>query len=315
MKDIFATRAAKTFDETMQAFVESMQSTYGGACPGCRQLKSQTVAQWMQIMQTPLAKGSAKYGKAVASLTSTPASVRHALAYRDVAAMHASVEYMQPLDLPSKLSSMSTEDANLFWEYLNDLTRNAYAATRTTPVAVPSSAEIAADIARRRQNKPAADSTLHAGVAEAWAAFCTARGVEIGTDDALRLVAACAPNASSSDTEMVKLCRARDETAGAALARTFSQLPTTPMDDGDWGMLDRVFAMATMQSNIPAPMLRGIEKMASSLAADIGSGAADLSKLDIEAIGERVLAGVSQGEVDAFAQNLDRILPAIQRMQ
>ena len=66
-----------------------------------------------------------------------------------------------------------------------------------------------------------------------------------------------------------------------------------------------------MEAAIPPNMLRGIEGVASRLAQDIVAGKADLGSLDIEALGQQVLAGVDTADVDSFADNLDKILPAL----
>jgi hypothetical protein len=69
-----------------------------------------------------------------------------------------------------------------------------------------------------------------------------------------------------------------------------------------------------MGSAIPDGMMRGIEQVASKLASDLQAGKADLASLDLESIGQSVLNGASQADVSAFAANLDKILPALDRM-
>ena len=61
--------------------------------------------------------------------------------------------------------------------------------------------------------------------------------------------------------------------------------------------------------------MRGIETMAQKLMSDMGSSGTDLSGLNPQTIGEEVLSSVSKEDVQAFAQNIDKLLPAIQMMQ
>ena len=69
-----------------------------------------------------------------------------------------------------------------------------------------------------------------------------------------------------------------------------------------------------MKNAIPSNMMSGIERVASSLVRDINSGKMDFASLDVEKIGEQVLQGVGEGDVNDFANSLDKILPALQSM-
>lgn len=44
----------------------------------------------------------------------------------------------------------------------------------------------------------------------------------------------------------------------------------------------------------------------------VSNGTLDMSKLNMEKIGKQVLSGVSEGDMRSFANNLDKILPAVQ---
>ena len=69
-----------------------------------------------------------------------------------------------------------------------------------------------------------------------------------------------------------------------------------------------------MNGNIPAPMMRGIEKVANELVSDIHSGKASLETLNVESIGQKVLASVGTDDMNSFAKNLDKILPSMRNV-
>ena len=75
-----------------------------------------------------------------------------------------------------------------------------------------------------------------------------------------------------------------------------------------------MIALHTMEASIPTDMMHGIESVANQLVQDIASGKASMDSLDVESIGQKVLSGVSRRDVQAFATNIDKILPAIGSM-
>ena len=72
--------------------------------------------------------------------------------------------------------------------------------------------------------------------------------------------------------------------------------------------------LARVQKHIPAGMLGSIESYASELASKITAGA-DLASLDLKSIGESVLSGCSKADVDALANNIGDLLPALGSLQ
>lgn len=99
------------------------------------------------------------------------------------------------------------------------------------------------------------------------------------------------------------------------LVAAFPELGEDAPTGEQWELLDKAVGLATMQDAIPQPMMQGIESVANQLVKDLAAGKADLSNLNIEAIGKQVLSNVAPNEVSDFANNLDKILPALQRLQ
>ena len=324
MQDIFSKRHTDAFWELMDSFLDSLTATFP-ECPATKDWSlwaknvvmgdadkmREGVAKWHGAMCTPLVKGCAKYAKAVQSITGKPACMYHAVAYKDIDAAHASSEYMRDLDLPTKLASdrMDAKARAVFWEYMAELNSLAYKAERADVPDVPTSQQIAADIKRRKANPAGA---VQGGLVQAWQALCDARRSTTAFDAATlpaRLAKAAA--APCGEETVGAGCQRADPAAFAALAEAMPELQGDPPTEEQWKLLSRALGLADMEAAIPPNMLRGIEGVASRLAQDIVAGKADLASLDIEALGQQVLAGVETADVDSFADNLDKILPAL----
>jgi hypothetical protein len=111
-----------------------------------------------------------------------------------------------------------------------------------------------------------------------------------------------------------ELCRARDVRGFDAIVKHFIYLGASPPSNEEWTLVNKALSLSTMNGNIPAPMMRGIERVANDLVSDISAGRATLGTLDVESIGQRVLASVGPEDMSAFAKNVDKILPSIRHV-
>ena len=86
---------------------------------------------------------------------------------------------------------------------------------------------------------------------------------------------------------------------------------TDPPSEEEWDCLNKMIGLSTMKSAIPSNMMDGIENVANKLVEDLAAGKTDISSLNIDSIGQQVLAGVSADEMSNFANNIDKIMPAL----
>jgi hypothetical protein len=311
MKDVFAKRARASFAELLgdlaDSFTERCSLDLG-------EFRKTSVETWLAAMDSPLKKGCAKYAKAVHSILGSTACVYHAASYHDSSALTTSCDLFAPLSLKDHLPTLSSEDTTIFWQYIDELNAHAYTAVRKTPPRVPTKEEIATDIAKRKNVYTAAGSSngpvLQNGLLETWFRLCGLRDVKCEAPKDVPATLFTVVNG----TNVMELCRARDPAGFEPIVAAFPYLTERPPTDEEWALLDKALSLATMDGNIPAPMMRGIEDVANELVADIQNGKTSLNTLDIESIGKRVLANVSSEEMSSFANNLDKILPAIQNM-
>jgi hypothetical protein len=331
---VFADVSLRAFWDLLPKFAQSLRETFAecdSTADWCLYITNvvsgddarmrETVKKWEAGMRAPLVK--ARYAKAVQSVTGAPATVYHALSYKDMESAEQAFESLKALELAPKLKTLDDEARAVFWRYLDELHKHAFAFCGSEPPRVPTPEEIAADIARRKgvggggAANAGGGAVVQNGLKQAWRELCEARGGGDFAADTLaaRLAKAGAAKRSEGDT-VADGCRARSANAFAALAAAMPELgeASVPPDDAQWQLLDKALGLCTMENSISAPMMQGIEKVASQLARDIASGSADLSTLNIEALGQQVLGSVDAKEVSAFANNIDSILPALDQL-
>lgn len=211
----------------------------------------------------PLQKGCAKYARAVQSITGTPATVYHALMYHDITAACASCDMFDTLDLPAKLSSSSLAEKErlVFWQYIDELNRHAHDAMRATPVRVPTTEDIAADIQRRKASTAGdapAPGVVHQGLGDVWKRLCEAR--QVGSAE----IESVAPRLKAffeAHAGAVEGFRNKDESTQCAFLSAFEELGTEAFNAEQWGLADKIAGLVKMESSIPDNMMRGIESV------------------------------------------------------
>lgn len=330
MKDIFSKRSRETFFETLGVFLESLTEHFGD----CKELSVwnewykgvQTdeqsvkgVEEWVAALDEPLKKKGIRYTRAVTSITGKPATVYHAIMYHDMNAVTITSPYFASLGLLDKVQSLKGDDQTILWQYLEDLTATSYKCVRRTPGKVPSTDEISADIKKRKgTTTTCSEPALKTGLEDMWKKLCDMRNVPAESQMGTECVTEKLNELSKlvlHGTPMSDLCNEQSEEAYAAIAATFPMFDkSTCFSSDEWVLFEKCLSLALMHSNIPTPMMKGIENVANKLMADIQNGKADLASLDVESIGQQVLSGVSPSDMNEFAKNIDKILPAMRKM-
>jgi hypothetical protein len=341
-KSSSSARALKAHFEIMQEFLESLASVFqddeelkdgilfnSNVVMGNVEKMTEGVESWCENMHEPLKKGSAKYIKAIESITGSPACVYHAFVFRDTNAMSASSSSvsLRRLDLDTKMKSTAWDETSkaTCWEYLDELNKTAFDAIghnskwRKAPI-VPSRDEIQADIARRKASSNSGTkntTSVNEGIKETFQKLCTVFGITVTTPDDISKRIADASSAikeiNGQKLTIGDMCRERDSSAFCEIMKACSGFDVELSNVGSesWELLNKCIGLSTMKSAIPAPMMSGIENMANKLISDIASGKTDMSSLNVESIGQHVLSQVSTEEMNEFANNMDKIIPAL----
>tara|TARA_B110001452_G_scaffold266984_1_gene275296 strand:+ start:1818 stop:2798 length:981 start_codon:yes stop_codon:yes gene_type:complete len=250
-----------------------------------------------------------KYDRAILSITGNPLNVYQVLMYKDIATVTEVFPRLKSLHLYEKIKSLSVDDLGMFWQFVHEGIQLVLRATQTIPPIVPTTEQIAEDIERRRRQRDqmtndndTCKSTMSVadGVEDLWKELCQTRNVEP------------TPLTDALSERVARLVT--KETSEGDMCRNFPELGDDEYSDESLTIARRIGNLCTMKNAIPTNMMSGIERVASSLVRDINNGKMDFASLDVEKIGEQVLQGLGEGDVNDFANSLDKILPALQSM-
>jgi hypothetical protein len=310
----------------LKALVGDLIESLSGAFPDCGELKGwcQTVSSNVELtdeplmeflrritafMVTPIPHKMVKYDRAILSITGEPLNVYQVVMYKDIGVLSTVFPQLQPLNMEEKIKSLTGENVGMFWQFLHEAINLTLRATQTIPPIVPTTQRIAENIEKRRRqrdsvNTPSSTSnggmSISDGVDDLWRELCHTRNLK--------------PTSMSKELSERVARLVKAETSGDDMCKHFPELGTHRYSDESLAITHRIGSLCTMTQAIPVNMMSGIERVASSLVRDINSGKIDFASLDIEKIGEQVLRGVEENDVGEFANNLERILPALQSM-
>lgn len=268
---------------------------------------------WLDATCSVLTRQHAKYVRAVTSITGSPATVYHAIRYKDVSAIDACRNPLAPISFSKSIKEMSPQDVELLWRYMFELSDIAIRWNQQDLPSVPTPADISKDIANRRNKStdkreertnppplPTQVRSLSQGVEDLWQQLCSARKVTVDLDDGLR--------------DRIRECvRNNNEITSQVMNATFPELGDSPFTAEECGIVERMKNLVTMDDSIPSNMMRGIEAVANRLVKDLNNGTCDLATLDLEGIGQQVISKVSDSDMGTFAANIDKIIPALER--
>lgn len=325
MKDVFKKKHIAEFVRLGTEFGESLAETF----PDCQETKDwmlwykniigddpakqeQAMEKWHAAVCLPLAKGTARYSKAVQCLTGQPATIYHAIKYHDADAVHANDEMLRALDFPSKLAKMETEDRKIFWEYMESMNDAAYKGMRVDAPSVPTPKEISDNIEQRKRGAAgSSEASLKSGVAELWEKLLTARNMPVQPLNCEDFVKFAGSATVADGSTLLKACQDKNPEAASALKTAFPDVGEADFEEEHWALYEKLLQLVQMESAIPHNMMRGIENVASKLVQDLENGSASLGDLDLDSIGKQVLDQVSTEDVSAFAGNLEKLLPML----
>lgn len=256
--------------------------------------------EWMNCIRTPMTQKHAKYVRAVESITGEPPMIYHAIVYKDVDALCACKNPIDPIDIRQLVRE--SENATV-WRFLHEMCDAAFRAKGLGSPVVPTNAQISDDIQRRKAQKKAPPvQGLTSGVNDVWRQLATERDVVCPINDEIRTRIQAFVRETSTPLSSEAVCR------------SFPELGDREYTSGELDTVQRMYHLVNMDDAIPTNMMRGIESVANRLVQDINNGTCDLASLDIESIGREVISGVSEGDMGNFAANLDKIMPALERM-
>jgi len=342
MKNVFRENARKSFWDLTVSFSDSL----GESFPNCADTKDlvlwcknvivgdeveegKGIHNWYDAMMEPLKK--TKYSKAVERINGSPPVIYHACVYKDFEAISTSTSSpsLTRLNISEKLTdpNFSEESRAVFWKYIDELNKNASEYTGKPFPKVPTRDEIAENIKKQKKND--SSSTQHQqpsmlkGFCTSLSAFCEVRGCknvfDLQNEEETSKIYTKWTEISKKEVDGVSvfnLCKKNDTSVLKLFVEDFPMINwELPMEENQWTLLNKLLSFCTVGDAIPSHMMGKIESMASRLADDIMSGKADMSSMDLKSIGEEVLSQCNPNDMSHFANNIDKILPAITNLK
>jgi len=338
-KDSFKLRSQKAFWELSIEFAEELCKSF----PDCTDTKDLVlwgknvilgddseeengIVNWYNAMLEPLKK--TKYSKAVERITGSPPTIYHAVIYKDheSMALSSSSVSLKRLNIYEKMNnpSFTEENKELFWKYMNRLNKYAEEFVEKDFPKVPTREEISENIKRNKQGDTNnSQPSMLKGFNTSLSAFCEMRNCknvyDLSSDNELSKIFAKWVEVSKQEINGKKisaLCKEQNEDIIYKLEEEFPDISwKEPINESQWGVLTKLFSFCDVGEAIPSQMMGKIENMASKLASEIMSGKKDMASMDLQSIGEEVLSQCNSADMSHFAENIDKILPAINNLR
>lgn len=305
-------------------------------------LQDQACSQWLHALAAPLPASVAKYAPPLERLIGQTPQIYHALAFKDgdTLVQCGHIPLIEHLALGEKWHRPDFhEDRHVMLAYLEHITKVTleYAHVEGLGPApdVPSREDIEAEISRYAAEQREALPLEEINVSSAFSATLGSIAEMLEMHSETSSTEAPPTNAQLQNEwdllmkhpRFQTMCDARD--IGAIACLETSSIPAfanaresyARMDkaacDELWGAINNLVSFSTVAGIMP-PSLRGkIEHVAASLAAEIQNGTLSLDDLNpdkLMAIGNSVLAGTTQADVNALAGSMDKLLPAVANM-
>tara|TARA_B100001989_G_scaffold253156_1_gene238478 strand:+ start:1326 stop:2348 length:1023 start_codon:yes stop_codon:yes gene_type:complete len=338
-KDTFKIRSQKAFWELSIEFADEL----GKSFPNCSDTKDlilwgknvivgddkeeeNGIINWYNAMLEPLKK--TKYSKAVERITGSPPTVYHAVIYKDHESMSlsSSSASLRRLNISEKMndSSFTDEKKELFWKYMNRLNKYAEEFVEKDFPRVPTREEISENIKKNKQGDTASSQpSMLKGFNTSLSVLCEMRNCknvyDLSSDSELSKMFSKWVEVSKEEIDgktISVLCKERKEEIIPKLSEVFPEIKwEEPIEESQWVVLIKLFSFCDVGEAIPSQMMGKIENMASKLANDIMSGKKDMGSMDLQSIGEEVLSQCNSADMSHFADNIDKILPAINNLR
>ena len=344
MDDIFEARAKSDFILVFEKFLGSLEqlfpecheledaiSVFQGMTKGSAAREDSLIDGWYSRATTRPDYKRVKYAKAIERLTDEPACLYQVCSYHDAEAlrvMETDGAMTKSIDLYVKYmdTRMTSEMQQTFWKYIDELNRLAYVAKKEKFPTLPSRVTIEENIKTRKQTCTSEQPVIMKQFMEHFVNLAKLTNSEISASQNVDSAdikskmnqwnTVC--NSFATDNKTIgSLCSSRDESALLLFEASFPQLKLTKSQDleGVWQQIDQMNALSSVDKQIPDKMMNRIEQMATKLADDLVSGNKCLSDLDLTNIGQQVVAGCSPADMNAFADNVQHLLPALENLQ
>lgn len=313
MEDIFKKHANSEFQMFFLTLCKNIKTIHSEIIvPDTQEVCAET---WVKHMSQPLDTKNTKYAKSLERILGEKGTCFHACQYKDSDGLPSN---FIGVDLKAVINGklLTDKEKELFWTYIENINRAAFTSQCHVLPRVPTKAEIREEIRNRKLTEDVTreNSVLQAfhGSLKSLADDCNCKQYyDEMTDEEIKTSQTRWHEVCCKDG-FIERCKRKDEAVLSLITETFTNMQfTSIVPDSTWKCIQQLNGFTTVNQNIPTNMMGRIENMANVLASSIASGNMDMSSLNLNDIGKEVLAGCTENEMQDFAQNIDKILPAL----
>lgn len=320
MKDIFKERSKTEFVELIRIF--------SNECEGNIQDfdEESLLNQWLDHLNQPLPKSKqVRYSKALERILGTPGSNFHACAYRDVIGLKPTNDLTKCMNLEETLKKYNDSEKSTFWKYIDKINACAFESMGYSLPRVPTRQEIHNNIKSKKHEdtgcieQPSMSKAFQQALIKLEKEFSLNADWSSASESQVSEYITrwnAFTKETVNDVNILNLCNDHDNDVVPVLRSHFSDIPWPDvLSKEQWEIVIQLNSYSSVGKNIPVKMMGRIENMASKLADEIVSGKRDLGSMDLNDIGQQVLSGCDQEDMNSFAENIEQLLPAIQGFQ
>ncbi len=319
MKDIFKERSKTEFLELIKIFMAECNANLDNFTD------DDLLKNWLSHMKTPLPKSKqVRYNKALERILGSPGSLFHACAYRDVIGLTSNNDMIKQLNMQTILETYDDTQKATFWKYIDKLNICAMESTGESLPHVPTRQEIHDNIKSKKNEgshieQPSMSSAFQQSLLKLEKEFNI--NMEWNSADENQISDLMTKwhqftKETINDISIIQLCNDNDNVVVEKLMYYFPNIPwPNTLSKSQWDIIVQLNSYSSVGKHIPVRMMGRIENMASKIADEIVSGKRDLQSMDLNDIGQQVLAGCNTEDMNSFAENIDQLLPAIQGFQ
>lgn len=314
MEDIFETHSKCEFESLLRQLFACIHKINSDVK---EYIQNDTdIEDWYHHMTTTLDSKRIKYAKAIERIIGEPGINYHACYHKDSNGLPCKINETNLKDVCNMLID---KEKDIFWKYIEHINRAAFTYKEYTPAKAPSKSDIQANIKARKltENQSNDNSVLQAFYSsfKRLADDCDCKEkYSNNTDDEIKKFQTawqklCTP-------EFIEMCNTKNLTAVSEITQAYPGMQFTDIVSNDtWKTIHQLNSFAAVNQNIPTNMMGRIENMANVLAGNIARGKMDMSSINLNDIGKEVLSGCSEHDMQNFAQNIDKLLPALSNFQ
>ena len=288
---------------------------------------SQIVDQWHEVMMTAL-PARVPYRAALQRIISTTPCLYHACAYHDADVVFTALqEYplLKEMDMVQKYydPSFTADDRKTFWMYIDRMNKFSLKHSKLQLPAAPSRDELEVEIKRHQkkiQSPEACMSTAFQAALENTTDIISAHpGKLVSKIDSLSdegLLDKWTLAINNQDMEAIIVNK---DVSRMQVLCWGELLPTIEIasefweiaNDTVWKELRTTASLAKVKGAIPGNMMRCLEEHASKISRDIAQGNMSMQDLDMQQLGQQVLAECNIEDMSALANNVESLLPTL----